>query len=203
MISVVISTQWDAATRQTADLAPASASGVLMEWDIDPPPIDAAVPDVIARPIAAALTSLGQVAFRWSGKPTWPATQAQIITAPERTVLQRAIESMNHTWPADVVVTRSLNVAMKLFDFDWDAQGQAVLVLGPSADETDPVLARLARARTWRDFVLTPPVVALVTPIVDGGGVVIAAASAQGRTRIIEAMAAAFRTAGIAIREAA
>jgi hypothetical protein len=203
MTSVVISTRWDAATRQTADLTPNSASSILLEWQADPPSVDAAVPDDMAQVMAAALTAQGEVAFRWTGAAEWAPEQARIIRPANRDFLQRAVETATHAWAADVVVTGVAQIAIRLFDFDWDTQGQAVLVLQSWSGDPQPALARLARARTWRDFALEPPVLALVTPIVDGDGAVIAAASEPSRNRIVEAIRAACNMARINVREQA
>jgi len=66
-ITVEVRGHWDRFTRQAAEITPARGHAVLLEWQIDPPPVDAGVPEELAGAIARALVDLGEVAFRWEG----------------------------------------------------------------------------------------------------------------------------------------
>lgn len=53
---IEVQCRWGPARIKTADITPARGHPVLLAWEIDPPPVDAAVPAEPARVIAAALT---------------------------------------------------------------------------------------------------------------------------------------------------
>jgi hypothetical protein len=123
-----------------------------------------------------------------------------MIPAPDRDPIRRAAEWLTTSWPADLVVTRSAVAAARLFEHEWDTQGQAVLVIEPHARNNEPALEWLRQARDWRNFDPTPPVIALMAPIVDGDGALLAASSKDGVDAIVTDMARAFARAAIADR---
>jgi hypothetical protein len=95
-------------------------------------------------------------------------------------------------------VTRSARAVERLFSWDWDQQGQAALVLDPSTGPDPSILATLSHLRDWRTFQFSPPVFALIAPMVDGGGAIVAAGTEERRTLLIDRLAQAFAETGIA-----
>jgi hypothetical protein len=189
--------QWDAVAHQTTEATPAGGHSALLLWHIEPSPVDAGVPREIAEVVAQVLTALGQVAFRWSGEPTWPPHEADTIQAPHRGLLQRACDWFMTSWPTDVVVTRSTSVAVHLFDHGWEDQGQVALVIDPKEGAAASVLGALQTLRDWRSFGMATPVHALIAPSTDGDGVLFTATSPEMLEDIVRCLARRFGGAGI------
>jgi hypothetical protein len=197
---IEIQRRWDPVLMRTEDFTPARGHAILLVWEIDPWPIDAGPPAELAGVIATALTELGEVAFRWAGPPAWPHGEARMIPAPNRGPIRLAADWLTR-WPRpDLFVTRSAVAAAQLFELEWATQGQVVLVIEPHARNIEPALEWLREARDWRNFVPAPPVIALMAPIVDGDGALLAASSKDGVDTIVTAMARAFSGAAIADR---
>jgi hypothetical protein len=123
-----------------------------------------------------------------------------VISAPHRDPIRRAVDWVTTSWPADLVVTHSAATAAQLFEHEWDTQGQAALVIEPQARDVEPAFEWLRSARDWRNFDPAPPVTALIAPIVDGDGALLAARSKEHIDMIVATFARTFARATIADR---
>lgn len=196
-ITVDIQRNWDSIALQTEGTTPSVGHSIVLMWHIEPARCDAGVPAEIAMPIVRALTAMGDVAFRWSGAPVWRQEQASVIAAPIRDPISRMIDWFKTSWPTDVVVTRSPEAALHLFEHDWALQGQVAMVLRSPYGDTAPAIAALRMRRTWHDFDLAPPVIALMAPIVDGAGAHFTTASPAETEELLRGLSSAFAKAEI------
>jgi hypothetical protein len=196
-ISIELHRRWNARVYQTREITPRESHCFVLEWRVDPQPVDAGVPAAIAQAIARTLTESGKVGFRCSGEP--PGRDAMIILPPDRGVARRIADKLMTSWPTAVVVTASPTVAAQLFQHDWDMQGQLALAIDPAGGDDGPALAALQRRRDWQDFPLLPPVVALMAPIVDGIGALFATGSAAAMEQLLTKLTRALSDAGLGL----
>lgn len=194
-LTVRLHRTWSDADMQTADGRPPGSHAALLQWT-DPAAVDAGPPPRLAAALGAALVDGGFVAFRWSGPVPWPATDATLVRAAHPGALRAALDRLSHRWPADLVLTHHAAAAAALFTHDWDDQGQAALLL-PTPDALVPALRQaLATNRSWTATPL-PPGTVLLTPAVDGAGVLLAAPTAATLDHLVQAIAAILHDHGI------
>jgi O-acetyl-ADP-ribose deacetylase (regulator of RNase III) len=169
---------------QTVEMTPAGSRTALLTWDSAPPLVDGGVPRRIARAVARALTSVGAVAFRWRGPVTWPDRDTEVLQP--RGIGERV--RVRLAGGERLVVTRAAAVAACAFEQDWELQGQVVLALDapPTRGQTDELWLR----DDWRGFDLAS-VAGLIAPAVDGAGILMAAATEERLTALIDAVNAA------------
>jgi hypothetical protein len=158
-LAVDILSAWDARRLQTRALHPRGAPALVLRWQETPPPDEPAVPAPVADALTRCLAAAGRLAFRTGMAPRGP--------------LGRLLAGLPR---ARVALQADPRAALALFDFDWPQQGQAVLVIPAGADEA-AALEALATRRDWSAAPLPAGTLALLAPIVDGDGAILAAAS--------------------------
>jgi hypothetical protein len=199
-VTVDVRRHWDPRVEQTDEITPRAGCSILVAWQVDPPTTDAEVPPEMAACLAEALTSWGSVWFRWCGAPPAHEAGGRMIPAPQRDMLRRMTDRLAVSWPIDVMVTRSPTLAVQCFQFEWDSQGQVVLVVDPLCDDTCAVLAALRTRRNWQEFELSPPVIALLAPIVDGQGAILCTQSEDKLQGLVRSLEGHLRNVGVRYR---
>ena len=191
---------WPGEALQLEALQPAGSHAVLLDWSWDS--VDAGVPPDVAAAVAAALVRIGSVAFRWAGEAPWPADRAVVMRAPPRGMVRAALDRVTASGASDIVVTREADVVVDLFEHEWEMQGQAALVLEAGQGLVEALREALATRRSWVDFELARPALVLVTPAVDGDGILLAAGSEAVLHEVLEALREALADNGVALPEA-
>ena len=194
---VQIQREWSADRQQLRNLSPATGRAVLITWTEEPAHVDSGVPDRIKRALADCLTGVGKIAFRWAGEVLWSSRDALVIKPTHQNVVSRLAGRFLNNWPSDIVVTQSSTVASRLFDHDWELQGQAALVLASDWEMNEPVLSDLAILRDWTDFRFCPKGIALLVPSVDGGGALLTVASDGQLATLVSLIEAALVGQGV------
>ena len=190
--------QFDAAPYQTAEGTPAGASSALLLWDASPEPPDGGVAAPVAAALATALVRIGDVVFRWSGPPAWDEGLATVTPPPRRGLA--ALPGLRGAAPAGAVIsTGAASVARHLFDWDFEQQGQAALVIARGADAAEATLKQVATTRDWRAFRFAPGMRLLLTPAVDGIGALLCAPDAPLLEEAVADIGRAAREAGFAM----
>ncbi len=174
-------TDWDAEAWETRAITPAESQAAVLTWE-GFPDIDGGIPEWLTSPLASALTSLGEVCFRHRSDPgVGVRTLGEVRSAP---------------WPLGsawhVIGSRKAEGVVDLFDADW-AQGDQIALVASSDDAR--VLQMLGVRRPCD--VRLEGAELLVGAIVDGGGVLLAAASAERLQAGLAAVAKAVGQAGI------
>jgi hypothetical protein len=201
-VTIVIQREWDGALLQTSHLQPPGSSAVLVEYRLDPWPVDGGMSPRVAGPFADALTRCGLVAGRWFDHAP-PQSAVQFLPG-DRQFIRRTLRRVTGRWAGDLAITHSAATVMELIDRGWNMQFQMLLVLDPkSSAPAEHALRALRQFGTWNGFALTPPVIALVAPGVDGDYAMVAADTERRVSDMLEVLVQAFAGAGFAVRTAA
>jgi hypothetical protein len=201
-VTIVIQREWDGALLQTDHLQPPGSSAALVEYRLDPSPVDGGMPPRVAAPFADALIHCGLVAGRWFER-TPPQSAVQFLPGDCR-FIRRAIRRVTGRWAGDLAITHSAATVTELIDRGWNMQFQMLLVLDPeSSAPAEHALRALRQFGTWNGFTLTPPVIALVAPGVDGDYAMVAADTERRVSDMLEVLVRAFAGAGFAVHNAA
>lgn len=165
---------WDNQAFETDGIAPADASAAVILWDgfAD---VDGGVPNRIVRPLAAALTELGEVCFRVEDRA--PAS-ARVLG-----VVKQSRSLFARSW--EIVGTRDAAAAESLFQFGW-AQGDQIAIIAPADDGR--VTAMLSAEHLGGVTLMGAELIAAA--IVDGAGMLVAATD---RGRLDDAIATIVR----------
>lgn len=142
---------WDARARQTGHLLPRRSAAFLLDWTIEPHPIDAIVPPEIALPIADGLSRCGDVVFRMFDAGATQTPGLRFMPAPPRTLVTRIADWMAGAWPADLAIATGPAAAAQMFAQGWDMQSQAALVFAP--DSLPPAVPAVREADSLRPAV--------------------------------------------------
>jgi len=196
-IAVRIVHVWDEARRQTESFRPAGSMAALIDWTVDPLPVDAGVPDPIMRAVTTALASIGTVAFRLFFNHDLPEGLV-IHPAPRAWFGRRIVERLIRTWPADIAVATTAEGASEMFFQDWYLQGQTALVLRSAALSNEST-ARLRRIRDWRGHGFPADARLLIAPAVDGDYILFAASHASELDEAVHAVAGELMKVGIPV----
>ena len=150
---------WDNQAFETDGIAPPDASAAVILWEgfAD---ADGGVPDPLVRPLAAALTELGEVCFRVEDRA--PAN-ARVLGA-----VKQSRKLFARSW--EIVGTRNAAAAESLFEVGW-AQGDQIAIIAPADDERATAMLAVGHlgSVTLRDAEL------VAAAIVDGAGMLVAA----------------------------
>lgn len=188
---------WDEARRQTESFRPAGSTAVLIDWTVDPLPVDAGVPDPVVRAVTAAVTSIGAVAFRLFFNHDLP-DGLVVHPAPRAWFGRRIVERLTRTWPAEIAIATTAEGVAEMFLQDWELQGQTALVLRNAALSNESI-DRLRRARDWRGQGFPADARLLIAPAVDGDYILFAASHASELDEAVRAVAGNLREAGIPV----
>lgn len=165
---------WDTQAFETDDFTPIGALAAIILWK-GFPDVDGGVPQRLVRPLAAALTELGEVCFRiGDGAPA----NARVLGAVKNTRKLFA-----PSW--EIVGTHDAVAAEALFESGW-AQGDQIAIIAP-ADEGRATTMLAAKHLTRFALAGTELITAA---IVDGAGMLVAA---QDRGRLEDAIASISR----------
>jgi hypothetical protein len=196
-VTVEVQRTWDPVNLQTATVAPRGGCAIVLVWHSQPAAIDAGVPPQVATAIAGALVEMGDVAFRWSGEPRWRRDQAQHLREAGRGPYRRVSDWLRGVQPNEVVISRSVSVVSCLFDFAWELQGQAVMVLDSLERNASPATAALLTRRDLAGTALSQSTAIFMAPIVDGDGALLVGRSDADMNRMIVCLRQAFGGSGV------
>lgn len=175
---------------------------MLVEYRLDPWPVDGGMPPQIAAPFADALIRCGLVAGRWFDHAP-PKSAVQFLPG-DRQFIRRIVRRMTGRWTGDLAITRSAATVMELIDRGWNMQFQILLVLDPnSSAPAEHALRALRQFGTWNGFALTSPVIALVAPGVDGDYAMVAADTERRVSDMLGVLVQAFAGSGFVVYNAA
>ena len=156
---VRVARHWDNQAFETDGISPADASVAVILWDgfAD---VDGGVPDRLIRPLASALTELGEACFRVE------------VRVPENArvlgVVKQSRKLFARSW--DIVGTRDAAAAELLFQFGW-AQGDQIAIIAPGDDERATVMLAAGHLGS----VMLTGTELIAAAIVDGAGMLVAA----------------------------
>lgn len=190
---------WSDSLLQTEELRPWAGHAILLDWTLEADAVDAVVPRPVMDAVSTVLVRMGAVAFRWGGEPSWRPDQAEVMAAPRRGVARRMFERVTHRWASDIVLTRHASVVKFMFEHDWELQGQAALIVSGDAEFDGRLRSELATRRQWNDFQFAPSTLALLAPIVDGDGIMFAAASDVVLDTLVAGLRQALTEAGLVV----
>ncbi|MFC5742012.1 hypothetical protein [Dyella tabacisoli] len=163
---------WDEALWRTSHQRPLDAAVALISWT-PPSAIDSGRPPYIEPMIATLCVANGPVAFRlfFDGNLSPMAT---IVRARRKRFPFSVWERVSQRWGADVVIATTAGDAREMFDQHWSMQGQAAFIFEHGAD-TRHAIEILSRTRDWKSQRLPAGVSLLLSPAVDGDGILLAA----------------------------
>jgi hypothetical protein len=198
-VTIAVSRQWDGALLRTRHLQPQGSVAALLNYTVDPWPVDGGMPAVVAEIFARSLPRFGTLAGRWFDRAP-PGGDARFLPArPD--LLHRLIRRVTGHCPADLVLTAAPTVVAELLDQGWDTQCQILLVLDPDCEvAVTHALTALRTLDDWDQYALAPPVRALIAPGVDGDYAMLAADSAQNLDAMIGMIAAECMAAGFQMK---
>lgn len=165
---------WNGQTFETDEIVPANASAVFILWE-GFPDVDGGVPARLVRPLAAALTDLGEVCFRVEdGVP---------VKTRRLGVVKQGRKLFARLWT--VVGTHDAAASENLFDVGW-SQGDQMAMIAPTQDIR--VMAMLSARHSGTLTLAGDELIAAAA--VDGAGMLLAATD---RGRLEEAIASILR----------
>ena len=161
---------WDARLLANGDSRPATSCSAILLWD-DPSATDGGVPAPLVQPLAQALASLGEVAFRVATPPA----NCRALGQTKGWAASRL-----RSW--HMAATSNAGAVDACFE-EW-SQGDQVAIVGVGDD--DRVRRMLAADRL--DAVSLAPGELLVAAIVDGAGILLCAADTATLDRAVAAI---------------
>lgn len=193
---IEIKRNWDGKMMQTLELLPAGSAAVLIGYTLDLLSDEGGLAASVAGALARGLVEYGTVAGRWFDEDVSGFADAELWPPPRRNPIKRLLERAQNKWPSPVVTTRSAEVVVELLDRGWEIQYQALLVLDAGAANAAEAVRALSVNRDWRGFAFPEPVLALVAPGVDGDFILVAAATEERLSEVLENVVRSFGKAG-------
>lgn len=153
---------WDPSRLETIGHRPQGSAAVMIWWD-EPGRVDAGPSPRLATALAAALTAVGEVSFRWCGAPP---PDLRVLTRLRSRLLRLPTQ-----WR--IVSASSASCAVRVFQ-DWHTSDPAAMVAATDRRSCDLLARRDLRTATLHDDEV------VFAAIVDGDGAVLAARN-EGR----------------------